>query len=91
LIYVSPKTGRAVSASAGAPWRDRLLPLPAFLRPNAGATSPGPIDIENAFRLTGYFLMRDLFAPRGLPLPDSRRAFMAAGNGATRETSTSGV
>ena len=32
LVYVSPKSGRAVSASAGAPWRDRLLPLPAFLQ-----------------------------------------------------------
>jgi len=32
LIYVSPKSGRAVSASAGEPWRERLLPLPAFLR-----------------------------------------------------------
>ena len=30
LIYVSPKSGRAVSASAGAPWRDKLLALPAF-------------------------------------------------------------
>ena len=77
LIYVSPKTGRAVSASAGAPWRDRLLPLPAFLRPG-GAHTPGSSEIADAFRLTGHFLMRDLFAPRGLPLPDARRAFLAA-------------
>ena len=32
LAFVSPKSGRAVSAEAGAPWRDRLLPLPAFMR-----------------------------------------------------------
>src|SRR5512132_1692127 len=31
LAYVSPRSGRAVSAAAGAPWKDRLLPLPAFL------------------------------------------------------------
>src|SRR5436309_3930385 len=31
LVYVSPKSGRAVSAQAGAPWRDKLLPLPPFL------------------------------------------------------------
>ncbi len=77
LIYVSPKSGRAVSASAGAPWRDRLLPLPAFLRQDA-APPPKAEEIADAFRLTGYFLMRDLFAPRSLPLPDARRAFLAA-------------
>ena len=78
LIYVSPKSGRAVSASAGALWRERLLPLPAFLHPGAEAPAPKAAEIADAFRLTGFFLTRDLFAPRGLPLPDSRRAFLAA-------------
>ncbi len=78
LIYVSPKSGRAVSASAGAPWADRLLPLPAFLKGKGNALSPGPDDVAAAFRLTGHFLLRDLFAPRGLELPNSRRAFLAA-------------
>ena len=82
LIYVSPKSGRAVSAAAGAEWRDRLLPLPAFLRGGETPT-PGPAEIADAFRLTGYFLDRDLFSPRGLPLPDSRRAFLAAATKAT--------
>jgi DNA repair protein RecO (recombination protein O) len=77
LIYVSPKSGRAISAAAGEPWRERLLPLPGFLR-RADGPSPNPDDVEAAFRLTGFFLTRDLFAPRGLPLPDSRRAFLAA-------------
>lgn len=81
LIYVSPKSGRAVSASAGAPWRDKLLPLPAFLRPGEGSASPTAGDIDDAFRLTGFFLLRDLFAPRGLAMPDSRRAFLAAAGG----------
>ena len=31
LVYVSPKSGRAVSRAAGEPWRDKLLRLPAFL------------------------------------------------------------
>ena len=31
LIYVSPKSGRAVSASAGDEYKDRLLRLPGFL------------------------------------------------------------
>ena len=82
LIYVSPKTGRAVSASAGEDWKDRLLPLPAFLR--EGRTSgPDLAAVADAFRLTGHFLRRELFAPRGLELPDSRRAFLAA---AARQT-----
>ena len=81
LVYVSPKSGRAVSAAAGAAWRDRLLPLPAFLR-GGGAPTPGSSEIADAFRLTGFFLERDLFAPRGLPLPDSRRAFIAASGSA---------
>ena len=34
LVYVSPKSGRAVSRVAGEPWRDRMLRLPAFLMPN---------------------------------------------------------
>jgi DNA repair protein RecO (recombination protein O) len=77
LIYVSPKSGRAVSAAAGERWREKLLPLPAFLRGGDGP-APSPADVEAAFRLTGFFLARDLFAPRDLPLPDSRRAFLAA-------------
>jgi DNA repair protein RecO (recombination protein O) len=79
LAYVSPKSGRALSAEAGAQWRDRLLPLPAFLRDGAGFdTRPSADDIADGFRMTGFFLARDLFAIRGEPLPDSRRAFLAA-------------
>jgi len=72
LIYVSPKSGRAVSASAGEPYKDRLLALPAFLAGNrrAGATSA---DVLAGFALTGYFLEHRAFTPRDLPMPDSRR------------------
>jgi DNA repair protein RecO (recombination protein O) len=78
LIYVSPKSGRAVSASAGAPWRDKLLALPAFLRGEDFKESPTPDEIADAFRLTGFFLERNLFGARGLSMPDARRAFLAA-------------
>jgi DNA repair protein RecO (recombination protein O) len=79
LAYVSPRSGRAVSLAAGEPWRDRLLPLPGFLRQGAGLEAPPSAqEIADAFRMTGFFLKRDLFAPRGEPLPDSRRAFLAA-------------
>ncbi|HXW19365.1 MAG TPA: DNA repair protein RecO [Roseiarcus sp.] len=76
LIYVSPKSGRAVSKAAGAPWRDKLLPLPGFLLgQEVGASAK---DLADAFRLTGFFLERDLFGPRGLPMPEARRVFLAA-------------
>ena len=79
LVYVSPKSGRAVSLEAGEPWRDRLLPLPAFLREDARLEArPSGAEIADAFRMTGFFLLRDVFAARGEPLPDSRRAFLAA-------------
>jgi DNA repair protein RecO (recombination protein O) len=79
LAYVSPKSGRAVSREAGEPWRDRLLPLPAFLRAGVSlAEAPSAEDIADGFRTTGFFLMRDVFAARGEALPDSRRAFLAA-------------
>ena len=71
LVYVSPKSGRAVSAEAGAPWRDRLLPLPPFLREGAPLEAqPSADEIADGFRLTGFFLARDLFALRGEPLPE---------------------
>jgi DNA repair protein RecO (recombination protein O) len=53
LVWVSPKSGRAVGAEAGAPWADRLLPLPAFLR---GEGPEGPAEVAAALRLTGRFL-----------------------------------
>ncbi len=77
LIYVSPKSGRAVSREAGAPYHDKLLRLPAFLRDEDESAQPTRGDIRDGFRLTEYFLMRDLFAPRGLPMPEARHAYLA--------------
>ncbi|MFN3745581.1 MAG: DNA repair protein RecO [Hyphomicrobiaceae bacterium] len=71
LIYVSPKSGRAVSASAGEPYRDRLLTLPPFLRGrHQGVVSPG--DLAAGFALTGHFLETRILAPRGEALPEVR-------------------
>lgn len=71
LIYVSPKSGRAVSAGAGEPYKDRLLPLPQFLRAGAdGAVAPG--DIEAGLDLTGHFLETRVLRPRELALPEAR-------------------
>jgi DNA repair protein RecO (recombination protein O) len=79
LVYVSPKSGRAVSRSAGQPWHDRLLRLPAFLcEDDNGRQEVAAEEVAAAFTLTGFFLGRDVFEPRGLPIPDSRRHFLAA-------------
>ncbi|MEO8669414.1 MAG: DNA repair protein RecO [Bauldia sp.] len=76
LAYVSPKTGRAVSRASGEPYRDRLLRLPAFLAaPEVGAP-PDARDLADAFRLTGYFLERHVYEPRGLKAPDARAGLL---------------
>jgi DNA repair protein RecO (recombination protein O) len=75
LAYVSPKSARAVSRAAGAPWADRLLPLPPFLREAPGAPVSRE-DIRAGFRLTAFFLNRDVYAPRGLKPPEARNAFI---------------
>jgi DNA repair protein RecO (recombination protein O) len=84
LVYVSPKSGRAVSRSAGEPWHDRLLALPTFLCEAApGEPSVGALD--DGFALTGFFLARYVFEPRGEPLPEARRYFIAAARRAAEE------
>ena len=71
LIYVSPKSGRAVSAEAGEPYKDRLLALPAFLRAGP-AGSVGSADVVAGFALTGHFLAVRVLAQRAMEMPDAR-------------------
>lgn len=70
LIYVSPRTGRAVSAEAGEPYKDRLLALPPFLLSSQGGLGPG--DIGAGLDLTGHFLESFIFGPLNRPLPPAR-------------------
>ncbi len=73
LVYVSPRTGRAVSSDAGAPWRDRLLPLPAFLaKPGKSAAIVDTDQVLDGLRLTGHFLERHVFAAREGGTPAAR-------------------
>jgi DNA repair protein RecO (recombination protein O) len=69
LAYVSPRTGRAVSRDAGTPYRDKLLPLPAFLWRAAPAE---PADIVAGLALTWHFLLHHLLLPQGGKLPEAR-------------------
>jgi DNA repair protein RecO (recombination protein O) len=76
LIYVSPRSGRAVSRAAGEDYRDKLLRLPAFLHGEGQPQSAA--DLADAFALTGFFLDRHAFAPRGLAVPEARARFVTA-------------
>jgi DNA repair protein RecO (recombination protein O) len=76
LIYVSPKSGRAVSRAAGADWADRMLPLPRFLR--AQTATKEVVEVLDALKTTGYFLQTRLAPALGnRPLPDARARFVS--------------
>ena len=76
LMYVSPKSGRAVSRDAGAPYAERLLPLPGFL---IGAAAPPDREaVEAGLTLTGFFLSSRILEPRGLSHPEARAGFLSA-------------
>lgn len=77
LVYVSPRSGRAVSAAAGRPYHDRMLALPAFLK--RGVDRRGDLDAYlAAFRLTGHFFERNVYGPRGIAMPEARAGFVGA-------------
>lgn len=71
LVYVSPKTGRAVSAEAGEPYKDRLLRLPAFLVKKSSG-SVGDEDVLAGLTLSGHFLETRVFLPREQAMPEPR-------------------
>ena len=73
LIYVSPRSAQAVSRDAGAPYRDKLLRLPSFLK---GEANFNVAEILDGLRLTGYFLDRHVFQPQERKLPDARDRFV---------------
>lgn len=69
LAFVSPKTGRAVSLSAGEPYRDKLLALPAFLVQGGEGDKAA---VREGLQLAGFFLDRHVLAPHHLPMPAAR-------------------
>jgi DNA repair protein RecO (recombination protein O) len=78
LAYVSPKSGRAVSRAAGTPWQDKLLRLPRFLGEEELPAPPSQEELADGFALTGFFLNRYVFEPRGEAEPQARVHFLAA-------------
>lgn len=70
LIYVSPKSGKAVSRNAGLPYHHKLLPLPGFLIDRSKPITI--LDLNHALQLSAYFLNKYVFQPHGLLLPAAR-------------------
>ena len=76
LAYVSPKSGRAVTAETGMEYADRLLPLPSFL--TREGVAPDRAALAEAMTMTGWFL-ETWAIQNGLdkPLPAARDRFLA--------------
>ncbi|WP_269513625.1 DNA repair protein RecO [Brevundimonas subvibrioides] len=70
LIWVSPRTGRAVSSDAGAPYAGKLLKLPPFMLGAQAGLRDG--DVRAGLDLTGHFLEQFVFHPQNRPLPEAR-------------------
>ncbi|MGR3660348.1 MAG: DNA repair protein RecO [Paracoccaceae bacterium] len=76
LAYVSPKSGRAVSAEAAGEWADRMLPLPAALLGNGAGELSG---VGEGLTTTGFFLKNRLAPELGdRPLPEARQRLVDA-------------
>ena len=71
LIYISPKSGRAVAESAAGAWADRMLPLPDVMRGEGDATNT---EIARALGTTGHFVENRLYRSLGGPKVPAARA-----------------
>ena len=74
LVYVSPKSGRAVSRAAGRPYHDKMLALPPFLRGNGREVSAE--DVRDGLHLTEFFLERHMLSPHNRKIPQARLMLM---------------
>lgn len=74
LTYVSPKSGCAVSLKEGYPYREKLLELPDFLKPEP-VKDLGHEEILKGLKMTGYFLEHWVFAHHSHGTPDARLRF----------------
>jgi DNA repair protein RecO (recombination protein O) len=74
LIYVSPKSGRAVSQSSGKPYHDKMLALPGFLLGNSDQLNTQ--EIVDGLNLTEFFMERHMLNPYGKKIPQARRRLL---------------
>lgn len=69
LVAVSPRSGRAISATAAQPYKGQLLRLPAFV--GKGGTASWD-DALAGLELSGHFLLRDVLSERAGPVGEIR-------------------
>lgn len=69
LVAVSPRSGRAVTASEAEPYSRMLLPLPRFVLEGGEASW---LEIVQGLELTGHFLLRDILTDRTRPVAEAR-------------------
>jgi DNA repair protein RecO (recombination protein O) len=70
LLYISPKTGKAVAKEPGERYKDKLFPLPKlFADPNSEWPNQ---DIAEALKVTRYFLEKNIFSIKREPFPSAR-------------------
>ncbi len=74
LTYISPKSGCAVSKFAGEPYKDKLLRLPEFLKPN-GIRDGNDADVLLGLKMTAHFLHHWVFAHHSKGVPQPRLRF----------------
>lgn len=75
LRYVSPKTGKAVCAEAGEPYKDRLFAYPAFIV--GQKYHPEEREICDLLKMTGFFLRKNFFQTHGLKFPENRASLLS--------------
>lgn len=74
LQYVSPKTGRAVCAEVGAPYKDRLFAYPQYIADRNYRPQDG--EIANVLAMTGSFLQKNFLNQHNLQLPENRNGLL---------------
>ena len=72
LMYVSPRSGRAVHKDYAGDYADRLLRLPGFLRPDADLETTPQAALTDGLTLTGHFISRRVFSLIHKDLPQAR-------------------
>lgn len=70
LLYISPKTGKAVCAEAGHPYRDRLYAYPQYIVDKN--YHPHTQEVADLLKMTEFFLNKNFFQLHGLKFPENR-------------------
>ncbi len=70
LLYVSPRTGKAVSAEAGEPYRNRLFAYPKYIVEKN--YHPSLREVSDLLKMTEFFLNKNFFQLHGLKFPENR-------------------